>query len=424
MKPSPPTRPQAPAEPPRRSAGSRLGSLPARARPAVAVLLLLALGMLEITLGGITSAPVLATAGAALLPLLWRRTRPRLVCVTVAAALLNFLFHPELLFAAALAGLMGLYTLTRRRVLHPVLVAGAGVTGALLVNLGHIARGVYDLGEAQAALGTGGRLSHFTEAFVLSVVIVATVSAADALRSREDSRRERRAAQLRLVEMERRQAVAAERAAVARELHDIVAHSVSVIAVRAESATYTTPLLSPQARDGFQQIAESARSTLNELRSLLDVLREDAEDRAALAPQPDLDALPELLETHRSAGGDAELRTTGVRPPRSAPLELTVYRTVQEALTNARRHAPGAAVRIDLDYAGDRIALRILDDGPGPARNTRRPESTGHGLIGMRERAALLGGRFSCGRGPAGGFLIEAELPHRAAPKPSPGGSP
>ncbi|WP_190122579.1 sensor histidine kinase [Streptomyces inusitatus] len=402
MSPSPP-----PATSPKRPRPIAAALPPVR--EGIVVLPLLGLGVLEVSLGGISSVPVLITLGAAVLPLLWRRTHPGPAGIAVAAALLNFLFRPELLLTVSLAGIAGLYALARRRIAHPVVVAGGAIAGALLVHGGHLAMGVY------GAEWAGAGLSYFAEPFVLSAVIVATVSAADAVRGRQDARREREAARLRFMELERRGAVAAERAAIARELHDIVAHSVSVIAVRAESATYTTPGLSPEARDGFQWIAATARSTMAELRGLLLVLREESAESGTTAgrraPQPGLDALGELLETHRSAGGRVELRTAGVRPPLSSTLELAVYRTVQEALTNARRHAPGCSVRVDIDYGEERVALRIADDGPGPPR---RAERAGHGLIGMRERAALLGGRLRHGRDDGtGGFLIEAELPRR-----------
>ncbi|MFV2119675.1 sensor histidine kinase [Streptomyces sp. Act-28] len=386
--------------------------------PYVSGALLAVLAVVEVLHGRIASATVLVTLPPVAVPLLWRRREPRVGLLVVPAALLNFLFRPEMLLTAAVAGVMGLYALARHRVLHPALLLAAGIAGSLLVNVGHVAMGVYDLGGTAPALGADGSLSYFTESFVLAVGIVATVGVADAFRSREESRQAREAAQRELIAMERRHAAAAERAAMARELHDVVAHSVSVIAVQAETATYTTPDLSPAARDGFQQIAGSARSALAELRRLLAVLRTDdsAEDApvAPVAPQPTLGALDELLTAHRSTGGEVELRTEGTRPAvLPSSLELTVYRIVQEALTNARRHARGAKVTVWLGYEPSVLRLSVADDGPGPAL-ADQPHSGGHGLSGMRERANLLGGCVSWGAaGPGGGFLIEAELPVR-----------
>ncbi|MEU6916884.1 sensor histidine kinase [Streptomyces olindensis] len=386
--------------------------------PYVSGVLLVLLAAAEVLHSRITSTTVLTTLPFVVPPLLWRRREPRVGLLVVPAALLNFLFRPELLMTVAVAGVMGLYSLARHRVLHPAVLITAAITGALLVNAGHLAMGVYDLGGRAPAVGADGSLSYFTESFVLAVGMVATVGVADAFRSREESRQAREAAQRELITMERRHAAAQERAAIARELHDIVAHSVSVIAVRAESATYTTPDLSPPARDGFQQIAASARSALTELRQLLSVLRaDDAAEEAPVLPQPTLDSLDALLEAHRSGGGEVTLRTEGTRPPLLPPsLELTAYRIVQEALTNARRHARGAAVGIRLAFADDEVRIRITDDGPGPQGSPQ--VSGGHGLSGMRERANLLGGRLTCGpAGPGGGFLVEAELPVRAGAK-------
>ncbi|CAL9305679.1 sensor histidine kinase [Streptomyces sp. SudanB52_2052] len=386
--------------------------------PYVTGVLLVVLAAAEVLHSRVTSTTVLATLPFVVPPLFWRRREPRVGLLVVPAALLNFLFRPELLMTVAVAGVMGLYSLARHRVLHPAVLSTAAITGALLVNAGHVAMGVYDLGGRAPAVGADGSLSYFTESFVLAVGVVATVGVADAFRSREESRQAREAAQRELIAMERRHAAAQERAAIARELHDIVAHSVSVIAVRAESATYTTPDLSPPARDGFQQIAASARSALTELRQLLSVLRADdtAED-APVLPQPTLDSLDALLEAHRSGGGEVTLHTEGTRSPLLPPsLELTAYRIVQEALTNARRHARGAAVDIRLAFADDEVRLRITDDGPGPQGSPQ--DSGGHGLSGMRERANLVGGRLTCGpAGPGGGFLVEAELPVRAGAK-------
>nr|WP_276515303.1 histidine kinase [Actinomadura coerulea] len=233
-----------------------------------------------------------------------------------------------------------------------------------------------------------------------------------------------------------------ERARIARELHDVVAHSVSMIAVQAETAPYTMDSLSPEARAGYTEIAKTAREALVEMRRLLSVLRADAtpEPEAANSPQPRLDRLPDLIEQHRGAGGHVDLNVHGDPRALSTTVELSAYRIVQEALTNARRHAPGAGVRVDLTFLPDRLAVRVQDGGasaatqvlnprdpgartggpssagPAPADDGRTRLETsgsggGHGLVGMRERATMLGGRFSAGPATQGGFLVEAELP-------------
>ncbi|WP_327356823.1 sensor histidine kinase [Streptomyces sp. NBC_01304] len=345
--------------------------------------------------------------------LMWRRSFPPVAVLTVAAGLLGFAGDVNLYVSIMASGLIGCYTLGRNRVLHPVVTVAGFALGALCVNLVHI--NTWSRMELPVpALWEKGSLSLFAEAFLLTVVIFGAVMMGDAVRSREESRNERNLAQAQLIAMERQQAAEAERAAIARELHDIVSHSVSMIAVQAESATYTTPGLTPEARDGFQQIAATARSSMAELRRLLGVLRTSQGDTALTAPQPTLDHLPELVEQHRAVGGTAELKITGERVALPAAWELSAYRITQEALTNARKHAPGARTVVEIDYgaAADRLlTLRIRDDGPGPGTSAGSGPGVGHGLTGMRERAALVGGRLSAGSGPEGGFLVEAELP-------------
>ncbi|MFJ8013820.1 sensor histidine kinase [Streptomyces sp. NPDC096339] len=343
--------------------------------------------------------------------LMWRRSFPPVAVLTVAAGLLGFAGDVSLYVSIMASGLIGCYTLGRNRVLHPAVTVVGAALGALCVNLVHINTwSRMDL--PVPALWERGSLSLFAESFLLTVVIFGAVMMGDAVRSREETRDERNLAQAQLIAMERQQAAEAERAAIARELHDIVSHSVSMIAVQAESATYTTPGLTPEARDGFQQIAGTARSSMAELRRLLGVLRTPpGQGGAALTtPQPTLDHLAELVDQHRTVGGETELQITGQRVPLPAAWELSAYRIAQEALTNARKHAPGARTVVEIDYGADRLlTLRIRDDGPGPGSGPN--SGAGHGLTGMRERAALVGGRLSAGAGPDGGFLVEAELP-------------
>ncbi|MFI6798056.1 sensor histidine kinase [Streptosporangium canum] len=202
----------------------------------------------------------------------------------------------------------------------------------------------------------------------------------------------------------REQAAMAERARIAREMHDIVAHSVSKIAVQAETAPYTLDGLDDRAKQEFAEIAAGARTTLTEMRRLLGVLRADVTTAPETAPQPGLALLAELVERHE---GVVDLDIVGEPVPVPQAVDVSAYRIVQEALTNARVHAPGARVSIELTYRPPLLVLRITDDGPGPSGGT----SNGHGLVGMRERALALGGWFEAGPGPAGGFLIQAGLP-------------
>jgi signal transduction histidine kinase len=211
-----------------------------------------------------------------------------------------------------------------------------------------------------------------------------------------------------------------ERARIARELHDVVAHHISVVAVQAETARLTTPGLTEAGAQRFAAIGDTARAGLTEMRRLLGVLREDAAtaaegpdgvEAAARHPQPGLPQLGGLVDQARGASGSAaRLIVSGAVTRLDPGVELAVYRIVQEALTNARRHAPGAAVDVELRYADDTVRLRVRDNGPGPAGSP----GTGHGLLGMRERAAAAGGSLRTGEGPGGGFCVEAELPAKA----------
>jgi signal transduction histidine kinase len=224
-------------------------------------------------------------------------------------------------------------------------------------------------------------------------------------------------------------ALRGERARIARELHDVVAHHISMIAVQAETARLTTPGMPPQGADRLVAIGDTARAALTEMRRLLGVLREDAGTEPTRKPQPGLQQLVELIDEARdSSAASTRLIVRGSVGPLDPGLELIAYRIIQEALTNARRHAPGAAVDVELEYAADELRLRVRDNGPGPAPD--RPSGgppdgrgggrggghgdwhgDGHGLLGMRERAATVGGRLQTGPAPVNGFLVEATLP-------------
>jgi signal transduction histidine kinase len=214
-----------------------------------------------------------------------------------------------------------------------------------------------------------------------------------------------------------------ERARISRELHDVVAHHISMIAVQAESARLTTPGMPAEGAQRLSSIGDTARAALTEMRRLLGVLREDTrDDPLDRQPQPGLRQLNELLDASRDAtGAGARLIVSGWLAPLDPGVELAAYRIVQEALTNARRHAPGAAVDVQLTYAGDVLHVRVRDNGPGPApgqASTRvggAPDlANGHGLAGMRERAAAVGGELCTRAAPGGGFLVEARLPAKA----------
>jgi signal transduction histidine kinase len=204
-----------------------------------------------------------------------------------------------------------------------------------------------------------------------------------------------------------------ERARVSRELHDVVAHHISMIAVQAETARLTTPGMPAAGAQRLSAIGDTARAALTEMRRLLGVLREDT--RAAggdRRPQPGLRQLSELLDEARDASGSGiRLIVRGPMASLDPGVELAAYRIVQEALTNARRHAEGAAVDVELHYTADALWLRIRDNGPGPPPSA--PPGS-HGLLGMRERAAAVGGTLRTGAASGGGFVVEAVLPTAA----------
>ncbi len=218
----------------------------------------------------------------------------------------------------------------------------------------------------------------------------------------------RRAVESTLLELTAR----GERARIARELHDVVAHHISMISVQAETARLATPGMPEEGAKRLLAIGDTARTALTEMRRLLGVLREDASAEPTRRPQPGLAQLLELVdESRNAAGGQARLIVRGPVTPLDPGVEIAAYRIVQEALTNARRHAPAAAVDVELEYAPGTLSLRVLDNGPGPAADPGGGPAGGHGLLGMRERVAMVDGELRAGPAPLGGFLVEATLP-------------
>jgi signal transduction histidine kinase len=248
-----------------------------------------------------------------------------------------------------------------------------------------------------------GFTSDVTLVFLAGALVVG-----ESMRKRGLAVAELDATQEAMAESIRARTVMEERARIARELHDIVAHHLSVIAIDSESARLTSPRLSRDAGRRLEAIASTAREALTETRRLLGVLREDTGDTADRAPQPGLGDLDDLIERAEATGTPIRLIRRGqiVRLPLS--IDLAAYRIVQEALTNARRHAPGADVDVEVSYRDQALSLRVRDYGPG-ARGGEPVE--GHGLMGMRERAALAGGTFSSGQAEGGGFEVTITLP-------------
>jgi signal transduction histidine kinase len=251
--------------------------------------------------------------------------------------------------------------------------------------------------------GNDARLSGI----LLLMVVVVALALGDSRRQRGEAIAERDETRQAMVDTLQEQAAMGERARIARELHDVVAHHVSAIAVQAESARLTTGGLPDEGRAQFEAIGQTARDALTEMRRLLGVLREDANVETVRDPQPSLARLNELVETARAAGTPVTLTLEGAPVPLPPGIDLCAYRILQEALTNVRRHAPGASVEVGLVYTPDTLSLRVRDHGPGPDS----PDLDGHGLLGMRERAIMVGGTLTAEPAEGGGFVVHAELP-------------
>jgi signal transduction histidine kinase len=225
-----------------------------------------------------------------------------------------------------------------------------------------------------------------------------------------------RARNLRLAAAEREQeqrtrlALGVERARIARELHDIVAHSVGVIVIQAEGARRIFDRNPEGAREALGTIEQTARTALGDMRRSIGVLRQEDGAAAALGPQPGIDDLGELLEQARSGGLEVELVVEGERRDVPQGVDLSAYRIVQEALTNTLKHAGPARSRVALGYGARELRIEVSDDGRGPSVS-REGEASGHGLLGMHERVESHGGKLETGPGPDGGFLIRAWLP-------------
>ena len=274
------------------------------------------------------------------------------------------------------------------------------------------------LGGILAAL-VAARPPATSGAIIADLIVFGSVSAAVLLGAtlvtkwQEVRRQLLREQQISASELTRRE-IAEERTRIARELHDVVAHGMSAIQVQASSARYRIPSLSEEAAEEFDDLAATARAAMGEMRRLLGVLR--SEDTVVeTAPQPGVGEIAALVGRASRAGGSVRLDdrippqdATGLDPA----VSLTVYRIVQEALSNVARHATGAATVVTLDQADDVIDVSVRNErAPGRPASAPAPDSGGHGIRGMRERAELLGGSLEAERTDDGGFLVHAVVP-------------
>jgi signal transduction histidine kinase len=336
------------------------------------------------------------------LPLLWRRSHPSLVLLLVGGA---FAARVLLGFSPGIAGfglLVAMYSVAayevRARRLAFLVVAGLGFVAGFVV------------------FGVTGNPRSFAIT-VPSLFFVAAWLIGDYLRTRRAyvAQLEERAARLeRERDQDRRLAADEERTRIARELHDVVAHDVSVIAIQAGAARAVQASKPEAAAQALGLIETTARETLIELNRLLGVLRGGNGVTPDRSPQPGIGQLAGLVEQLRAAGLEVDARVEGEARPLPPALDLSAYRILQEATTNVLKHARARRVDIRVHYAEGMLALDVRDDGPGDWRNFN--SSSGHGLIGMQERVALFGGQFRAGRDPAGGFSVHARLPLEPAP--------
>jgi signal transduction histidine kinase len=256
-----------------------------------------------------------------------------------------------------------------------------------------------------AKLAAGDPFSEIPGPFVVLAAVVVGGRALARRRAEADRLRELNVDLERRKEADSRAAVEAERARIARELHDVVAHAVSVIVVQAQAADRVLEGEQTSARESLHAIESTARTALVEMRRLLELLRPEDEG-AGLVPQPGLDQLGALVTQVREAGLDVDLRVEGERRAVPAGVDLSAFRIVQEALTNVLKHAGPARAAVTLRYRPGEIELEVVDDGAAARSNGR-----GHGLLGMRERAAVVGGRVETGPRDGRGYAVRASLP-------------
>jgi signal transduction histidine kinase len=206
------------------------------------------------------------------------------------------------------------------------------------------------------------------------------------------------------------QAVVAERTRIARELHDVIAHSVSVMVVQAGAAEQVVGEDDETVRRALRTVRSTGTEALAEMRRVVAMIRDD-EEGGSLTPQPGVDALPGLVSKASESGLQVSLAVEGDARPLPPGLDLAAYRIVQEALTNVRRHARAASAWVVLRYGDDGVDIEVVDDGAGAGEHGGVPVGGGHGLVGMRERVSLYGGRLEAASQPGGGFAVRARLP-------------
>jgi signal transduction histidine kinase len=348
------------------------------------------------------------------LPLVWRRRHPLAVSLVtgLATAAYGLAPYPDLAMPVPVGGVVGMYSVAAWGSRRAALVAGgiAAVVVAVVMSLPRTDADLVDASFASLA---------FAGAWVLG-------DRARVQRALTAELAERAARLERERAGEARRAVAEERTRIARELHDVVAHHVSMMVVQAEAGPVAVERDPARAAGAFEAIAATGRQALTEMRRLLGVLRGDGDQPPSLAPQPGLAQVPSLVEQVGRAGLEVELVVEGAKAALPPGIDLSAYRIIQEALTNALRHGGAGPARVVLRYGADDLELQIHNgveppsaaagpfrpaDSPVGDRQIRRSGRPGQGLIGMRERVNLFGGELRVGPGPSGEFTVAARLP-------------
>ena len=356
----------------------------------VAITVLLAVPVVGTTIGAAIHhhEPWMVVFGVAVvLPLLWRRTRPLAALAAILAV--GIAIRPEVFLAPAV---VVLYRIASTRPGRTITVSVGAVLAAVVVH--------------RLVWASNLMVGHVIGPATVCGAAVALGLAAANRRAKMDTLRERAERLDRERELLADQAVSDERVRIARELHDTIGHSVSLMIVQAQAlgATVAEPPV-VEATDG---IANLGRDVMAEINRTLRLLRTEEDDRVDRAPRPGLDSLDPLLEQSRAAGIAVDLAIEGAPRPLSPSLDLSAFRIVQEALTNVRKHAGDAPTVVRVRYVPDGLRLAVENDGPALPAAVRE---SGHGLVGMRERVSLYGGDVEAGPRPEGGFVVRIHLP-------------
>nr|WP_211207261.1 sensor histidine kinase [Stackebrandtia nassauensis] len=377
--------------------------------------------------------------------LIWRRRFPLTVLWLVAAAtVLPQHELPQLAFylcviAGYSAAAYSPYRIPTMLSLAAAVVAVASLTPNVLqdVPMGNKAPSTIDQTESEDVFApqehdmatrpqSDGASSVVPSEYVAPLILIPVVLAASAMRVWKHRVSESRT-RLSTLEKERaeelRRAAEQERARIARELHDVVTHNVSVMVIQTGAARKVMDASPDQAKAALLAVEAGGRAAMSELRHVMGLLTMDDAasagraagssgddpDALSLTPQPSLERLESLVERVRGSGTDIALTITGSARPLPSGIELAAYRVVQEALTNTVKHAAGATARITVDYQDDRLAVKVTDSGGTPT--SAATTGNGHGLLGLRERLAVYGGTLRCGPTPLGGYRVEAVIP-------------